>query len=88
MMSVLLKKPIFDTVSNRELVIQMEAKKKSEKKLPTWFTNRKIYYPEKLHIEQTSSEITARYKSKIVAGTTLVDLSGGWVLTAIFSARK
>jgi len=35
-------------------------------------------YPNKISIEQTSSEITANFKSKIVNGDTLVDLTGGF----------
>lgn len=87
-MSVLLRKPIFDTVSNAELVGQMEARKKSEKKLPTWFECPNIYYPKKLHIEQTSSEVTAQYKSRIVSGDSLVDLTGGFGVDSYFFSTK
>jgi len=87
-MSVLLKKPIFDTVSNSELVEQIEAKKKCKKKLPTWFKNARIYYPKKLNIEQTSSEITANYKSQIVSGKSLIDLTGGFGVDSLFLSKK
>ncbi|WP_317130262.1 THUMP-like domain-containing protein [Aggregatimonas sangjinii] len=88
MMSVLLKKPFFATVTNVELVEQMEARKKSKKKLPTWFGCPNIYYPKKLHIEQTSSEVTAQYKSRIVAGKSLVDLTGGFGIDSYFFSSK
>lgn len=87
-MSVLLKKPIFDEISNKELTEQITAKKKCVKKLPTWFDTPKIYYPKKLNIEQTSSEITAYYKSQIVSGKSLVDLTGGFGIDSYFFSKK
>jgi hypothetical protein len=86
--SVLLKKPLFEGVSNRELAQQLEARKKCEKKLPTWFGRPNIYYPHKLKIEQTSSEITARYKSRIVSGKTLADTTGGFGVDSYFFGQK
>ena len=87
-MSVLLKKPIFEGISNQELVQQLESRKKCEKKLPTWFGTPKIYYANKLNIEQTSSEITGRYKSEIVAGKSLVDATGGFGVDSYFFSTK
>lgn len=75
--SLLLKGTAFDTVDTKEIIEQIEAKKKSENKLPTWFNTPNIYYPNKLNIEQTSSEITAQYKSQLVSGSSLIDLTGG-----------
>ena len=51
--SLLLKNPIFETVTNKELAEQIEAKKKCKDKLPNWYTLSNIYYPKKLSIEQT-----------------------------------
>ncbi|WP_313790974.1 class I SAM-dependent methyltransferase [Flagellimonas algicola] len=76
-MSVLLNKPLFDGISQKELVIQLEAKKKCREKLPIWFQTPNIYYPPKLHIEQTSSEQTAMYKADLIQGKKLLDLTGG-----------
>ena len=87
-MSVLLKKPIFEGISNQELAQQIEARKKCEKKLPTWFGTPKIYYPNTQNIEQTSSEITARYKSEIVAGKSLLDATGGFGVDSYFFSQK
>lgn len=86
--SVLLKKPLFDEVSNKELAEQIEAKQKCKKKLPTWFNTSRIYYPKKINIEQTSSETTALYKSKIVSGNSLVDLTGGFGIDSYFFSQK
>ncbi|MGF1559914.1 MAG: class I SAM-dependent methyltransferase [Flavobacteriaceae bacterium] len=87
-MSVLLKKSPFEGISPQELAQQLESRKKCEKKLPTWFSTPNIYYPKKLNVEQTSSEICARYKSEIVNGKTLVDLTGGWGVDSYFFSRR
>jgi len=87
-MSVLLKKSIFEGISQKELVEQLEAKRKCEKKLPTWFQTANIYYPKKLNIEQASSEKTADYKSQFVAGKSLLDLTGGFSVDTYFFSRK
>lgn len=68
----------FKDVSVQELANQIIAKHKSEKKLPIWFQTKNIYYPPKLSIEQTSSEITAEYKSKLVNGDSIIDITGGF----------
>lgn len=86
--SVLLKKQFFEGVSQKELVEQLEAKKKCKDKLPSWFNTVNIYYPNKLNIEQTSSEQTARYKSKLTSGKTLLDLTGGFGVDTYFFSKQ
>lgn len=73
----LLKKPVFEGISQQELAQQILSKKKCEKKLPTWFETPRIYYPPTLSIEQTSSELTALYKATLVQGS-LIDITGGF----------
>lgn len=87
-MSVLLKKPLFEGVSQKELVEQLEARKKSEAKLPSWFSKQGIFYPNKLNIEQTSSEKTAAYKTRIVDGKSLLDLTGGFGVDSFYFSKK
>ncbi|WP_343486647.1 class I SAM-dependent methyltransferase [Allomuricauda sp. d1] len=86
--SVSLKKPFFDDVSQAELAQQLEGKKKSKMKLPTWFKKSGIYYPKKLNLEQTSSETTAAYKAQLVSGKSLVDLTGGFGVDSYFFSKK
>jgi len=86
--SVLFKKPIFEQVSNKELVQQIQSKTKCKKKLPRWYNTPKIYYPKVLNIEQASSESTAVYKSGIVSGKSLCDLSGGFGIDSFFFSKK
>ena len=71
---LILKGSPFATISIQELANQILAKQKSTKKLPTWFSSDTIYYPAKLSIEQTSSETTANYKSKIIAGDSIIEV--------------
>jgi hypothetical protein len=51
----LMKNP-FPEVPWNEILNQIAAKKKAKEKLPTWFHQKSIIYPNKLSIEQTSSE--------------------------------
>ncbi len=87
-MSVLLREPIFEGIAQKELAEQIEAKKKCQDKLPTWFNTPNIYYPNKLNIEQTSSELTAQYKAQIVDGKSLIDLTGGFGVDSYFFSKK
>jgi 16S rRNA G966 N2-methylase RsmD len=74
---ILLGKSPFAGVSSKEIAEQVDSKKRAEKKLPTWYNSPGIYYPPKLSIEQSSSEITAKYKSTLIKGNTVIDLTGG-----------
>ncbi|RDC58120.1 hypothetical protein DU508_04015 [Pedobacter chinensis] len=85
---IALAKSPFVGVSSAELAAQILAKKKSQKKLPTWFNTSNIYYPPPLSIEQTSSETTAKYKSRIAKGNSLIDLTGGFGVDAYYFAKK
>ena len=72
-----LKGSPFEKVDTRELLEQIEAKSKAEKKLPTWYHTPGIYYPSTLSVEQTSSEIAARYKAMLFEGEHMTDITGG-----------
>lgn len=85
--SVLLKGTSFSSVQTNAIVEQIESKKRSEKKLPTWFNCENIYFPNKLNIEQTSSEITAEYKSSIISGDTIIDLTGGFGIDCYYFSK-
>lgn len=75
---IMLGKSPFREVSARELAEQIDSKRRSEKKLPTWFSEEGIYYPPKLSIEQSSSETTAAYKARLIKGKHVIDLTGGF----------
>lgn len=65
-------------VDTKELIEQIEAKKRCAQKLSTWYHHPNIYYPNKLNIEQTSSELTAKYKASLMTGNNIIDLTGGF----------
>jgi hypothetical protein len=83
-----LKKNPFPDVEWIAILNQLEAKAKAKEKLPTWFNTDGILYPAKISIEQTSSERTAKYKTSLVSGTSLIDLTGGFGVDAFYFAKK
>ncbi len=86
---LILKGSPFKTVTIQELVNQIAAKKKAKDKLPTWFNTAEIYYPPKLSIEQTSSEITAQYKAQIVPkGNAFIDLTAGFGIDSFYFSKR
>lgn len=81
------KNPFPET--NWTLILQqIAAKQKATTKLPSWFKTPNIYYPSKVSVEQTSSEKTARYKSDLIAGNSLLDLSGGFGVDDFYFAQR
>ena len=85
---LILKGSPFDDISIQELANQIIAKQKSEQKLKTWFSTENIYYPPKISIEQTSSEITANYKSTLLIGASIIDITGGFGVDCFFFSRQ
>lgn len=83
-----LKKSPFVTVSSAELAVQIDSKKRSENKLPTWYKTAGIYYPPRLSIEQSSSEIAAAYKTSLITGEDIIDLTGGFGVDSYYFALK
>lgn len=83
-----LKKNPFPEIDFAVILNQIAAKSKAENKLPTWFNTKNIIYPSKISVEQTSSEKTARYKSNILSGDSLIDLTGGFGVDDYFFASK
>ena len=85
---IILKGASIEGVSIQELVEQIEAKLKCKKKLPTFFAANGIYYPTKLNIEQSSSEVTAEYKSHLISGQTMIDLTGGFGVDCLYFSKR
>ncbi|MBF2708433.1 class I SAM-dependent methyltransferase [Flavobacterium soyangense] len=83
-----LQKNPFPEVDWILILNQIESKTKSKNKLPNWFTTKNIIYPNKISIEQTSSEKTAFYKAGIVSGESLIDLTGGFGIDDYYFAKN
>lgn len=86
--SLILKGSPFEMIDINLLVNQIIGKNKARKKLPTWFKNEEIVYPPKVNLEQTSSEITAKHKSKLVSGEHLLDLTGGLGIDDFYFSKR
>jgi hypothetical protein len=78
----------FQEVSIRELLQQLESYRKAKDKLPSWYRTDRVYYPPKLNIEQTSSELTAEYKVSLVQGNTMADITGGFGVDSYYFSDK
>lgn len=78
----------FAEVSWSEIINQMACKQKAKDKLPSWYNSTNIIYPTKISIEQTSSEITASFKSDLVVGQSLIDISGGFGVDCFYFSKK
>tara|TARA_R110002051_G_scaffold8755_1_gene35921 strand:+ start:3558 stop:4742 length:1185 start_codon:yes stop_codon:yes gene_type:complete len=85
---ILFKKSPFTELSTKELVEQIESKIKAKQKIPTWFKTDNIIYPNKLNLSQTSSELTSEYKTSLVSGTNLLDLTGGYGVDSFAFSKK
>ncbi len=85
---LLLRAKKFPLLNIPFLVAQIEGKNKAKKKLPSWYATEGIVYPIKLSMEQCSSELTAAYKSALVQGDILIDLTGGFGVDSLAFSRK
>ena len=74
----------FPNVSIQELLEQIDSRRKIKDKLSTWYTTSNIYFPPKLNLEQTSSELTAKYKSRLVQGSKMADITGGFGIDSYY----
>ncbi len=65
---------------------QIKGRQILKNKIPSWHKNQEVICPPPLSLEQASSEVTARYKAKLVKGDSLVDLTGGFGIDCAFLA--
>jgi len=86
--TLLLKNHKNNEIDIKLLIEQIESKKRCLNKLPTWCKSKNIYYPNRISIEQTSSEITAAYKANIISGNTLIDLTGGFGVDSYYFSKQ
>lgn len=67
---------------------QIAGRQKSRTKLPSWAEVDALIFPPSVSMEQCSSEATASYKSSLVSGESLVDLTGGFGVDFSFLANR
>ena len=86
--SLILKGSPFENVSIQEIAVQIKGLKVAEKKFPEFYQNENILYPPKLNLEQTSSEVTAKYKASLISGKSGIDLTGGLGIDAYYISKN
>lgn len=69
-------------------VQQISARQKIKSKLPVWANDPDIIFPVTLSLEQSSSETTARFKSGLMGGEKLIDLTGGLGVDTFFGGKS
>ena len=85
--ALLLQKPQFKNLSNKELAVQIQSYRLAKKKIPAFKDRNDIIYPPKIHLEQSSSEQTAKFKAQLLQKGRGVDLTGGFGIDTYYLAQ-
>jgi len=85
---LVLKSTQFKELDVKKLAAQILSRQKALKKLPEWSAFEKLIFPPALSVEQCSSEATAKYKSSIISGRTLVDITGGMGVDSFYLSKN
>lgn len=67
---------------------QITGKQKVKEKIPVFYHCEQLLYPVRLSLEQSSSEITAKYKTQWSGGNCIIDLTGGFGVDSYFFSQK
>jgi len=67
---------------------QIEARQLLLKKVPEWSAIDELLFPQRLSIEQCSSETTAKYKAQLIEGDTFADLTGGLGIDTYYLSQQ
>lgn len=89
---VLRQKEVFGLPA-AQIAQQLVGRRKAKVKLPTWYLTKGIIYPPTLNLEQSSSQATALFKSKIVETilnkkSVAADLTGGLGVDSFYLSHK
>lgn len=94
-----LQRKRFQHLSDEEfrfMLQQVEGRQRTQDKLPTFASIEDWWYPVRLSCEQCSSELTAKYKARLIEKTllnkkntnTFVDLTGGYGVDSFFISEN
>ena len=72
----------------KAIVEQIMSKRKAKSKLPDWYSTENLIYPSVLSMEQCSSQKAAEYKSSLVSGNSIVDLTGGFGVDTFYLSKR
>lgn len=80
------RKPVFPDASNAWLVEQAGLYRMARTKIPDWWHRGDLVFPDKIALEQASSDVLARWKATLLPENTerLVDVSAGLGVDAFF----
>lgn len=84
---LLLKKSPFPEVSMQDIVQQIKGLQVAQRKFP-FLLQDGIVFPPQLNLEQASSEKTAHYKSNVLKGKKLIDLTCGFGIDAYYLSKN
>lgn len=91
--ALLLKHKSIHGTPTREVIQQIVGRRKAKEKFPELYGTKRIIYPPKANIEQSSSELTAWYKTKMIKSVTpgtynrAVDLTGGFGVDTLYLSK-
>ena len=86
---LLLNASRYQGVDIKAAVIQIHARKHIKTKLPEWYKDDRLIFPSTIAVEQSSSEITAKYKQRLALHADwLCDLTGGLGVDTYYLAQK
>ena len=87
--AIALQKSPFPELSSSVLAGQIDAAQRAKKKIPLWESTAGIYFPEKLNMEQCSSEQTALFKQSLIEpNTSLIDMTGGFGVDSYYFSQQ
>lgn len=85
---LIFKKSPFPNISMPWVVEQLKGRKIAQKKWPEWYQCMQVLYPPSINLQQASSEITAKFKARLIGPKKRVlDVTGGFGADTFFLAK-
>jgi 16S rRNA G966 N2-methylase RsmD len=92
--ALVLKHKTIEGIRSSLIAEQIACRRKAKEKLPLYYNCENVLYPPGVNLEQSSSEQTANYKSRILAdlsknqNSSAVDLTGGFGVDTFFLSKS
>ncbi|MEQ9425169.1 MAG: hypothetical protein RJQ09_12170 [Cyclobacteriaceae bacterium] len=86
--ALILKAHKWPDLPMKDIVEQIQSRKKAKTKLPEWFSNPRTIFPKQSNLEQASSEATAKFKAQLYKGKRLLDLTGGTGVDSYYFSKS
>ncbi|HOY95172.1 MAG TPA: hypothetical protein PK509_05510, partial [Catalimonadaceae bacterium] len=84
------RKPVFAEVDNSRMVEQSHLYALAKDKLPTWWERADLIFPDRVALEQCSSELLARWKNRLIEPEIehLIDVCAGLGVDSFFLGKN